>query len=976
MWNQNPFGSTTPTFHKVDINIDVPVSFSYHPATWIDRKTWDMFDKPFTLSKGKPGDASAQSNVSYYNNEGWRLDSTYDRYAYQYEKAVSDDSFLALELAPPTTPGGSAVASYSAQATPEYLPFLGTTTTRTSGYPFHYIKQKAGDTDAVNWSDDQAVLPPPPDFDWVTLDRICRTEEPLEPTDSITITVRSARTGQSVAQGLAFRVYACFLPTFIKSVSPYPGTGIYAFEFWLDGTFELKEWVPVVANPNPNVLTDYKWVQRYEAVWCDKVQGGGLDQTIIISSDAVSDGNPTIEDRQYFGTTITVRTLNKSSISTGIEQSQNFLDTSIINYNIIQDEPTQPSNVLIPLLSTSWRKVRLDIRRDVSLDFNLSKPRFKETGFVWSKLMNLGYEPINNPTYGGQAPFAAFPITVTVQGTIPDGTNIDLFLFGYNPNLAPTDANYELSAFAVPGSYVVTSTYATRSFIVVGANNVGYQYYRALVVYTSTGGIATPRLNRFTAFRNPHYTTSNPTTVKAPIKEMLQIVGQSRDPSTAGGYVKLPDPSNVLAPILQKRARVPFDIRLYYDLVDKTKFSILQRGRIIKAPFRQIGQKMNQGFKNTNPEVLYPATDWGTYDATLLGEWTALERRRTPKTWNFAAGSPDDKDKPWKVTDIIRLLLQVAGYPPSQIDVPDIDQRLLFQGNKQDYLLELYSFIAPYICRLAHDYLNAYLVFDENATNLAAGGTVNDTMGCWRLKRAPLPNDAGKYRAVAAFSTEAPTVANYPTVVPGAFAPISDGRGGTIVPRFVNKSLYTREVEAPEGNYVFITGQGVLQTNASTSSFKPYLIQQTVYNWAAADFGQNVATGHPLPDPTNPDYTDGVPEMIYQCDPVLTTNDAVNWRARRVFDLACHSRIWHRFTAPAVLVTNPDDTNQIRPRLPMFGDIVLFNGTQCVVNNIFLQGDIKHTIRNLQCVYEIFEVPALELSNPNQLYRQIVSYFS
>ena len=293
------------------------------------------------------------------------------------------------------------------------------------------------------------------------------------------------------------------------------------------------------------------------------------------------------------------------------------------------------------------------------------------------------------------------------------------------------------------------------------------------------------------------------------------------------------------------------------------------------------------------------------------------------------------------------------------------------QSQNQSYILEIYSEIAPYICNVAHDYLNAYLVFDENATN---GGGSSDTMGCWRLIRAPKPNSSGKYRAVAAFTrdqtSKAPTFA---TIAPGAFDAISDGRGGTIVPRFIDRDMYDEFVEPPEGNWVMITGQGVVSSTSNLTQFAPYRLEQHAFNWKAANFGQN-GTDHPLPDPTNPDYTDGVPDLIYQCDPSLTTQDAVDWRCRRVYDLSCHTRHWYIFAAPLVLVTNPDDTLQIRPRLPRFGDIILVDGRQCVLNACHIQENVRHTTRNSLAIYEAFDVPALGSADAtNALYRQIVS---
>jgi hypothetical protein len=85
-------------------------------------------------------------------------------------------------------------------------------------------------------------------------------------------------------------------------------------------------------------------------------------------------------------------------------------------------------------------------------------------------------------------------------------------------------------------------------------------------------------------------------------------------------------------------------------------------------------------------------------------------------------------------------------------------------------------------------------------------------------------------------------------------------------------------------------------------------------------------------DPTHPDYIGYEVPLLY-IDPNLSTEAAVKWIARRLYDVMAHAIKGIRFTAPLLLVTDSSDTYQKRPRMLRYYDPVLVDGIQFLVRS-------------------------------------------
>jgi hypothetical protein len=171
------------------------------------------------------------------------------------------------------------------------------------------------------------------------------------------------------------------------------------------------------------------------------------------------------------------------------------------------------------------------------------------------------------------------------------------------------------------------------------------------------------------------------------------------------------------------------------------------------------------------------------------------------------------------------------------------------------------------------------------------------------------------------------------------------------------KFSYSTEMIPPAGNEVIVTGVGQYASQFATATRK---FQATAHNWPSADFGQNtVSDGHPAPDPSHPDWTDGLPRLLYYSDPALVAQQACNFVCRRIYDMSCHSHRFAIIEAPIGLIAPYQDPNQIRYRPLAFGDPVLLNGYPMFIWSAPSGKWWEGKGQQQQASYELRSVPAL-----------------
>jgi hypothetical protein len=392
---------------------------------------------------------------------------------------------------------------------------------------------------------------------------------------------------------------------------------------------------------------------------------------------------------------------------------------------------------------------------------------------------------------------------------------------------------------------------------------------------------------------------------RADLIQNLSATSGSVDPSTDSAHILLEDPAGD-ASRLSLRARIPCQLRTYAD--DGITYSVLFDGEIMRAG---AGRKYAQ--VSAIPGV-GSATDWRVYDCLLAGAWARLYDKVAVSTKNYsvdynAAKLPNGSYPPWRVTDIIVDLFHSCGVPDEQLDIPTIELRLFPSPNGVDPIRipPTNSRYAPFIVQLARIYLDAFIVWDPNA----------GPHGMWRLVQAPQSPYLGSllWDFVFGPAGDFPGPIHHP------------GRYGT-EQTFIYRDSFQTWVQAPECNHVVVWG---MAEQKGDTAFK---YSQELRNFKSYDPDPSTPTA----DITSVDYI-GYEQTLLYPDPLLRSPEAMNFVCRRIYDIAAHGQNWCSFNAPLVLVTDPFDTHQTRPRPLRLGDVVRVDGQITMIRNCAIEID-------------------------------------
>jgi hypothetical protein len=375
------------------------------------------------------------------------------------------------------------------------------------------------------------------------------------------------------------------------------------------------------------------------------------------------------------------------------------------------------------------------------------------------------------------------------------------------------------------------------------------------------------------------------------IKE-LSITGDDfSGPDHGTAELTITDPADELL-ILRVRDR----IRSYISLVDPSSGALISHlfeGETVQVPGQLRGI----------PGATYPSADWHDYQCRLVGLWSRMAERFSRTGYNFAVDLkvPEDPDTgerlPWKVIDIIKALLNEGGFPDDEILFPDLPLRFWPTAEQTSNAYAIYpgGAYAHVAQELAWTYLGCALVRDPNA----------GARGAWRLipkPRAPYTN------FLATFHLEVPAPTG-PTFICDREA-WPDGE--TYI------THYGGYEEAPEVNTVSVVGVRDAKDGEGMYKLVRNMINQdSISNPGSADF-----LGREVPH--------------LRIDPALHTQEQVDWVARRVYDDAAHKRKHAEFVAPLLLVTDPLDPHQVRPRALRVFDLCYVGGQPFLLTSVDL----------------------------------------
>ena len=811
--------------------------------------------------------------VAFKAGMGWRLLSSIEKRSVAQETSAFD----AGELAP-----GSGLQSH-----PNLLAFdtvgpagggIPSGNLRKGGKAFQRQIPAGGSyTDELS-ADKDSYPPPTDDGETIPLIRIASSSADYTRLSGFSFVFQIPVVNLSVVRrGTLCRLY---FPGTAGSVvgDPSPGTGRYVLSFSDDGTAGLRE-----------RLASGAWRFRAQMRWA----GGGAVPSgffrVDVETSESGDGA-----RLLFGFGPDSGQ-DLAGILADVLQAARAPSLETVTYPV----PNPGVNASQPT------RLRIDERGDVRGVMALRLRRHYTQGSLRSHILDAG-------TVVG-TPFAG-PVYVNWDGDRPSGCAV-------TPELYDAETGQKLNPTSDGGSY---ASWGYQGFDAPNGptgTNTGRKLFVRLLLSTSNPAVS-PTIRAVRVYRrespvavrvgddvNPDYVAS------------VSVMGADADPSHASARLVLPDPRNRLD-LLRTRAQMPARVDVRYDPADPSKVSTIASGYVALAKRKVRGSSRRAGMAKAG---------WATYDVRMAGEWQRLWESKTTKSWEFGNGGDDQGGTSlFKITTIVRRLLGDAGYPEECIDVPDLPIRLFAAGDQsQGMRLEPLSEIGPFLVDLVRDYLGGWLVWDPNATNLAAG-TEPLRMGCWRLRFAPRPTGADG------------AIEHYPLAVIG-LGPYSGGLGGTFdpapgsrmpygvrslpkvaykgrqIPRsWFRKGSYEAYIVPAEGNVVTVTGSGVAGVLSDAAHSASSLTAQIINPFS-----------HPrskLYDRSHPDGLGGRVVEIYHGDPAIGTQAHANFVCRRIYDACAHAQVRVTGECPLILVTDPRDGLQRRPRPLMFGDCVLVDG--------------------------------------------------
>lgn len=294
----------------------------------------------------------------------------------------------------------------------------------------------------------------------------------------------------------------------------------------------------------------------------------------------------------------------------------------------------------------------------------------------------------------------------------------------------------------------------------------------------------------------------------------------------------------------------------------------------------------------------YPSPEWSVYQIEAVGMWQRLAQvtlRTSLAFENFAVdilSSSTSGLQGWRVTEAIKYLLSIAGFPASMQDIPSLSIRLNagIGVAESDKILEPSTNVAEMIVRLARNYLGRFLVFDANA----------GTYGKWRLVGAPTSTSP---LATFVGGNLAPVAG---VVKPQAHLP---SYGGS-VPLLSKPDSYFEE---PECNHLWAF---TLADAFNTGGFR---VDNHLYNYLSYKVPGSTVN----PDPDSPHYCPEGEKLFVVADPTLWTGGSATWQATqaavnfcafRLFFYLCMAREVLTFKAPLCFVTDPVTGNKRPPR--------------------------------------------------------------
>lgn len=619
------------------------------------------------------------------------------------------------------------------------------------------------------------------------------------------------------------------------------------------------------------------WAKRFSFPYC-QVAAATL-QSISILSDATE-----MCSNGWKGTTLAFHTMNASAMGKGFKLIEALIataQTAVARHFHTFRVPGAGQT------ATQLTQARIDIRRDVRALFSASEMTFPEEGVILDA-------PFSMPSVVTDAE----PVTMQWFGDRPSGTDIAVQLYcGTNDGTG--------AAWTEMTRTVVSENCKGQHLSFAFPTGFIGRHFQVKITLTSDGG-KRPTFANYHVERAAVTAEAVVTDMEFPVRAAgvavpaasvsgVSITGIGEDPTMETANLELSDMLGV-NPSGRYRTGRPLDVVVKDDAGDVVSY--LHRGIIQSVTSKKLARRGAD----------YPSDDSYVAQIVTKGEWQRIERCYVPKQMVFfdpAVGLP------WVVTTAVKYVLQTyCGYQASQLDIPSLPIRFL----GEDVKLESGSEVSQVLTRWLSDYLAAYLVFDRNA----------GTDGMWRLiaRKSPPYDDI-----LLRFTPDHPGSGKISTRI-GAYGSTTAGSGQVIqhLPMFELEERWER----PEANIVAVYGgspsksksANVTEVRAESDAEAPITqLSQVAVNVESVNlFGLDPAHAF-YPDTDSPDYL-GEPWTVEVRDPALSTQAAVDWVCRRIYDATVYARHYKTFRTYLPFITVQGDSYQATPRPPQFYDMV------------------------------------------------------
>ena len=514
---------------------------------------------------------------------------------------------------------------------------------------------------------------------------------------------------------------------------------------------------------------------------------------------------------------------------------------------------------------TGAGNVRMDCGREKRVPFSIARMKYPAV------------DPSDVNGVVVDAPFsipweldAGTPITLHVDAFLPDNTSVAGSIFDVDTNVALTvDGN---------GNWL---------------SNAGQSTYYVKIALASVDGTQTPVVWDYRISVDSAYRTNTRTANTAANVTKVSVNYACTDPTEETADLMVSDVLNA-CPILRQRDGIRSMLQV-----------LTENGSSLVSNLFEGVTTSPQSIKRGTPGQTFPSENWNDVELRMTGIWERLAETFVLAPINFSQDDNADLDPdtqqlpPWKVTDAIRKLFNLAGFNDDDLDIPDLPYRIWPNptdgSSDNSIVMQTGVDFASAIRRLSWDYLRMVVVRDVNCRS-------GQYQGKWRLISNPIPPYTN---ILAAFYLENPgTLSGKLPHMLGSY---------TVGTAPIWRESFRQWPVKPECNEVLVIG---------------------VNDKTGEQYWQIATNGPSIDDDSSPDYIGRHLPCYFPPDPSLTSQHAVDWACRIIYDAAAHAQKWCSFEAPLLLVTDTTDTLQVRPRPLRVNDLITVAGLSAVVREV------------------------------------------